>query len=68
MRQLERALELDSAYGPAYVGLGRVDLISVHLGWTADPAGTLRRAEGHARKALSIDEFDPVNMYSLTFI
>lgn len=56
----ERALELDPNYAPAYVGLGRVDLISVHLGWTADPAGTLRRAESHARKAIGIDEFNPL--------
>ena len=41
------------------MGLGRVDLVAVHLGWTPDPAGTLRRAEGHARKAVGIDEFNP---------
>ncbi len=55
----ERAVELDPNYAPAYVGLGRVDLVAVHLGWTPDPAGTLRRAEGHARKAVGIDEFNP---------
>jgi adenylate cyclase len=55
----ERAIELDPNYAPAYVGLGRVDLVAVHLGWTPDPAGTLRRAEGHARKAIAIDEFNP---------
>jgi adenylate cyclase len=55
----ERALELDPNYAAAYVGLGRVDLIAVHLGWTPDPAGVLRRAESHARKAIEIDEFNP---------
>jgi len=55
----ERAIELDPAYGPAYVGLGRADLVAVHLGWTPDPAGTLRRAETHARKAVGLDEFNP---------
>jgi adenylate cyclase len=55
----ERAVELDPAYAPAYVGLGRVDLVAVHLGWTPDPAGTLRRAEARAHKAVGIDEFDP---------
>ena len=55
----ERAIELDPNYAAAYVGLGRVDLVAVHLGWTPDPVGTLRRAEAHARKALGIDEFNP---------
>src|SRR5262245_26041739 len=55
----ERAVELDPNYAAAHVGLGRVDLIAVHLGWTPDPAGVLRRAESHARKAAAIDEFNP---------
>jgi adenylate cyclase len=55
----ERAMELDPNYGAAYIGLGRVDLIAVHLGWTPDPAGVLRRAESRARKAIEIDEFNP---------
>jgi len=55
----ERAVELDPNYAPAYVGLGRTDLVAVHLGWTPDPAGTLRRAEARARKAVAIDEFNP---------
>jgi TolB-like protein/Tfp pilus assembly protein PilF len=55
----ERAVELDPNYAPAYVGLGRADLVSVHLGWTPDPAGTLRRAESRARKAVGLDEFNP---------
>ena len=55
----ERAVELDPNYAPAYVGLGRADLVAVHHGWTPDPAGTLRRAEARARKAVAIDEFNP---------
>ncbi len=55
----ERALELDPNYAPAYVGLGRADLLAVLVGWTPDPAGTLRRAEARARKAVAIDEFNP---------
>jgi adenylate cyclase len=55
----ERAVELDPNYAPAYVGLGRVDLIAVMIGWTPDPAGTLRRAEANARKAVAIDEYNP---------
>jgi adenylate cyclase len=55
----ERAVERDPNYATAHVGLGRVDLIAVHLGWTPDPAGVLRRAEGHARTAVALDEFNP---------
>lgn len=55
----ERAIELDANYPPAHVGLGRIDVMAVSLGWTADPAGALRRAESHARKAVAIDEFNP---------
>ena len=55
----ERAIELDPNYGPAYVGLGRVDLSAVALGWTPDPAGALQRAESLARTAIGSDEFNP---------
>jgi TolB-like protein/DNA-binding winged helix-turn-helix (wHTH) protein/cytochrome c-type biogenesis protein CcmH/NrfG len=56
--QFERAIELDPAYSPAYVGLARVDLTAVALGWTPDPAGALHRAENLARKAIELDEFN----------
>jgi TolB-like protein/DNA-binding winged helix-turn-helix (wHTH) protein len=55
----ERAIELAPDYGPAYVGLGRVDLTAVALGWTPDPAGALQRAQGLARTAIGSDEFNP---------
>lgn len=55
----ERAIELDPNYGPAYVGLGRADFLAVTVGWTSDPAGTLRRAETRAREAIALDEFNP---------
>jgi TolB-like protein/Tfp pilus assembly protein PilF len=55
----ERAIALDPQYAPAYVGLGRVDLSAVALGWTADSEAALRRAEELARKAISLDEFNP---------
>lgn len=55
----ERAVELDPNYAPAYVGLGRADLLAVLVGWTPDPAGTLRRAEARAQKAVAIDEYNP---------
>lgn len=55
----ERAIELDPNYAAAYIGLGRVDLTAVALGWTPDPAGALRRAESLARKSIGIDEVNP---------
>ena len=55
----ERAIALDPSYPAAYVGLGRVDLSAVALGWTSDPAGALKRAESLARKAIAIDESNP---------
>jgi TolB-like protein/DNA-binding winged helix-turn-helix (wHTH) protein/cytochrome c-type biogenesis protein CcmH/NrfG len=55
----ERAIALDLQYAPAYVGLGRIDLSAVALGWTQDPEASLRRAEELARKAISLDEFNP---------
>jgi len=55
----ERAIALDPRYAAAYVGLGRVDLSAVALGWTADAPEALKRAENLARKAISLDEFSP---------
>ena len=55
----ERAIALDPRYAAAYVGLGRVDLSAVALGWTGDAQGALTRAENLARKAISLDEFSP---------
>ncbi len=55
----ERAITLDPQYAGAYVGLGRIDLSAAALGWTADPEAALQRAEELARKAISLDEFNP---------
>ncbi len=51
----ERAIELDPAYAPAYVGLGEVELNGVTEGWTADPEAALQRAETLGQKAIAID-------------
>jgi adenylate cyclase len=53
----ERAIALDPGYAAAYVGLGRADLGAVEMGWTADAAQALERAESLARKAISLDEY-----------
>jgi TolB-like protein/DNA-binding winged helix-turn-helix (wHTH) protein/Flp pilus assembly protein TadD len=55
----ERATALDPQYAGAYVGLGRIDLAAAALGWTADPEAAFQRAEELARKAISLDEFNP---------
>jgi adenylate cyclase len=55
----ERAIALDPGNPAAYVGLGRVDLSAVALGWTPDAAEALRRAESLARKAIALDESNP---------
>ncbi len=55
----ESAIALDQRYAAAYVGLGCVDLSAVALGWTADAQAALKRAENLARKAISLDEFNP---------
>jgi adenylate cyclase len=55
----EHAIALDPRFAPAYVGLGRVELSAVALGWTPDAGEALERAQGLARKAISLDEFNP---------
>ncbi len=55
----ERAIALDPQYAAAYVGLGRIDLSAVALGWTGDPEATLARAGELARMAISLDELNP---------
>lgn len=58
-KMFERAIALDSGYAAAYIGLGRLDLSAVALGWTGNAEEVLHRAETLARKAISIDEFSP---------
>jgi adenylate cyclase len=52
----EKAIEIDSRYVPAYVGLGLVELDAIAQGWTSNPAVALQRAEALAIKSISIDE------------
>jgi adenylate cyclase len=55
----DRAVALDPRYAAGYIGLGRVDLSAIALGWTDDAGEALKRAENLARKAISLDEFNP---------
>lgn len=55
----ERAMALDPRQAGAMVGLGRLDLSAVALGWTADPDAALQRAGDLARAAIALDESHP---------
>ena len=52
----KQAIDLDPGYGPAYIGLGRVELNGVMQGWTAEPEAALQRAESLGQKAIAIDQ------------
>jgi len=52
----KQAIDLDPGYGPAYIGMGRVELNGVMQGWTADPQDALQRAESLGQKAIAIDQ------------
>jgi class 3 adenylate cyclase/TolB-like protein len=54
----ERAIALDPNYGPAYVGLGQVDMRAANQGWTQDPGESLARAEKLAQKAIALDDLN----------
>jgi adenylate cyclase len=54
----ERAIALDPNYGPAYVGLGQVDMRASNQGWTQDPGEALERAEKLAQKAITLDDLN----------
>jgi adenylate cyclase len=51
----EAAIDRDPNYLPAYVGLGRLDLMAVINGWTDSPSEALERAEGLGRKVIATD-------------
>ena len=56
-RQLfQRAIELDSHFASAYVGLGHTYIADVAYGWTEFPAQALQQAHDFAQKALSFKE------------
>jgi TolB-like protein/Flp pilus assembly protein TadD len=60
----EEATDDDPAYAGAWDGLAWTYLLEARFGWTADPAGSLRKADEFARKAMAIDETRP-RTYSL---
>src|SRR5262245_9420006 len=50
-----RAIELDSKYAAAYLGLSETLVSAVSMGWMESPAQALERAEALALKALKLD-------------
>jgi TolB-like protein len=57
-RLFQRAIDLDSTYAPAYVGLGRVNRFAAIQGWTPDATEALGQAEQLARKAVALDDLN----------
>jgi len=53
---IQKAIELDLRYAPAYVALGWCYVDALRYGWTASPSQTLQKAHDLAQKALSLDE------------
>ena len=58
LEMFERAVELDSEYALAYVGLGAAHYWSYSLGWNRDPA-VLEQAYAYVLKAITIDDYSP---------
>ena len=51
----QRAIDIDSKYAAAYVGLGRAYQLSSIFGWTDQPVETLNRIENLATTAIGLD-------------
>ncbi len=58
-KMFQRAIELDSGYASAFVGLAQTHLDEFLYGWTEAPSQALQQAQDLARKALSHDETNP---------
>nr|WP_268833751.1 adenylate/guanylate cyclase domain-containing protein [Sinorhizobium terangae] len=61
-RQLfEKALETDPDYSRAHAGLAvTYDRGGFYSAWDVDPKASLQKAEDHAKKAVSLDDTDPL--------
>ena len=55
-QMFEKAIELDSRYATAYVGLGQTHLTAAAYGWTEFSNQAVQRAHDLAQKALSLDD------------
>ncbi|TIP95713.1 MAG: hypothetical protein E5X58_01555 [Mesorhizobium sp.] len=61
-RQLfEKALEIDPDYARAHAGLALTyDRGGFYSAWDANPKTSLQKAESHAKKAVALDDTDPL--------
>lgn len=60
-----RALEIDPAFAAPYGGLAFADISDYVNGWADDPERVLRQAEGWARRAIELEEQQPVGHVAL---
>ncbi|MBI3801724.1 MAG: tetratricopeptide repeat protein [Deltaproteobacteria bacterium] len=66
-QMFEKAIELDSHYAEAYVGLGRTYYLEWILRWSTDPQ-TLERELALVRHAVALDDSLPAAHVSLSWI
>jgi adenylate cyclase len=60
-----RAIEIDGNFAAAHAGLALAAISDYSSGWTPDPAQALDEAETWARRALELNDQDPVSHMAL---
>jgi TolB-like protein/Flp pilus assembly protein TadD len=65
---LQRAIELDARFAPAYAFLGGAHVIDYVNGWSASPAEALEEAEKAAQRAVRLNERHPYALWALALI
>jgi len=64
-RLLERATDLDPGFAPAYAYGAYVRYSGVIMGWSDDTEQSLEMGEALAKKALSLDDKDPLGHFAM---
>ena len=62
----QKAIEIDPDYAHAYAALAWTHLNDFRLGWSDDPAASIELAFELARKAVSLDDSDPLGHAALS--